>query len=98
MLYFSSMDYELAVVIDGEASSAKKKAVREGVEKMVKLYKGKVKKVHDWGKKELAYKIKKKSTGNYMIFDLELGSSAASELNERLRLEEGILRHLIVKN
>jgi ribosomal protein S6 len=69
------LKYELVLVLPGEATSAKKKSATETLEKIVKIFKGKVVKATDWGKRELAYKIKKNNSGVFMIFDLELSQS-----------------------
>lgn len=89
--------YELTVVLDGKATPAKTKAFKEKIAKLVELFKGKVVKTDDWGKKDLAYKIKKSDTGYYLYWELELGSSMAKKLGEKLRVEEEILRQLLLR-
>jgi small subunit ribosomal protein S6 len=89
--------YELTIILPGDVSSAKKKATQESVEKIVKVLKGKVGKVEDWGKKEFAYEIKKNTSGVYLHFPLELGEEAIKALPQKLNLEEGIIRYLLVR-
>lgn len=88
--------YELVIVVDGKASSAKKKATVEKVSKLVKTLEGTVVSTTDWGTKELSYPMKKLTSGTYFIFELELTGTAAKAINERLRLEEDILRYLVM--
>ncbi|OGM29047.1 30S ribosomal protein S6 [Candidatus Woesebacteria bacterium RIFCSPHIGHO2_01_FULL_41_10] len=88
--------YELAVVIDGESTSAKKKSIQEQIDRLVKVNKGKIVDIDDWGVKELAYKIKKSTTGVYLIYTLELEPEAAVSLRDKIRLEEQIIRHLFI--
>ena len=84
-------NYELVVVLDGKVTAAKKKSITESLG----LGKSKVK---DWGVKELAYQIKKSTSGAYLIFQLELEPSAVKALNEKLRLNEEVIRFLLVAN
>ncbi|KKS77705.1 MAG: 30S ribosomal protein S6 [Candidatus Woesebacteria bacterium GW2011_GWB1_43_14] len=91
------MSYELVVVLDGEATAAKKKSVRVSVEKTLKVFKGKVVDFSDWGVKTLAYKIGKSKTGVFLLYDLELEANAARELGLKLRLNEDIIRYLLIK-
>lgn len=89
--------YELTIVLDGKATSAQKKAKTDFVEKLVKVSQGKVISTSDWGVKDLAYKIEKSDVGSFTFFELELDPSSVSNINEKLRLEDGIIRYLLVK-
>ncbi len=91
-------NYELTILLDGKATAAKKKRVVDKIKKIITTLKGKVGKLEDWGEKELAYKIKKSTTGIFLHFPLKLNSAAAKAINGKLRLEEEILRYLLVRN
>jgi small subunit ribosomal protein S6 len=89
--------YELTVVMDGNATPAKKKSVRGTVEKTIDLLKGKIGAVEDWGEKPLAYKIGKSESGNFMFFPLELDPENAKALATKLTQEEEVIRHLLLR-
>lgn len=89
--------YELAVILEGKTTPAKKKNIQAAIEKMVATFKGKVGSVNDWGVRDLAYKIKKSESGIYILFNLELESEAAKSINQKVKLEAGILRHLLIR-
>jgi small subunit ribosomal protein S6 len=89
--------YELTVVIAGGSSATKKKSVKETIEKIVKTLKGKVADFDDWGEIDLAYEIAKSSTGNFLHFKLELDQKSARQIVEKLKLEDEVIRYLIVK-
>lgn len=89
--------YELTLVLPERATPAKKKAVIELISKLVKLSKGELKKVDDWGKIELSYPIAKNTAGNFLFFVLELDGPSAKSLEQKVRLEEGIIRHLLIR-
>jgi small subunit ribosomal protein S6 len=91
-------NYELTVILGEKITPAKKKAFVAGIEKLLKALAGKVVKVDDWGKRDFAYKINKLSTGNYLFVKLLLEKGAIKSLKEKLRMEEGVIRYLLVRN
>ncbi|OGM25734.1 30S ribosomal protein S6 [Candidatus Woesebacteria bacterium RIFCSPHIGHO2_02_FULL_38_9] len=97
--------YELTLVLDGKATSAKKKSLQEFVEKLVTAAKGKISEFKDVGKKDLAYEINKPAspslggpdTGVFLEFTLELEPSKVKEITDKVRLKEGVIRYLMVR-
>ena len=49
-----------------------------------------------WGKRRLAYPIRKRSEGYYVVYVFESEPSFVAQLNQALRVLEAILRHMIV--
>lgn len=90
-------NYELVIVLDGKATAAKKKTAGERLEKIVNELKGKLGKARDWGTKELAYRIKKSTSGAFLIFPLEIEGRSLKELVNKMRLESDVIRYLVVK-
>lgn len=90
--------YELTIVLDGKATSAKKKAVLETLEKTVGLLSGKMGTVEDWGVKELSYPIKKLTAGLFVFIPLDLPEEAAKKLTEKIKTENDIIRYLLVRS
>lgn len=88
--------YELTIVLDGKTTSAKKKTFQELLEKLVKIGKGKIVKLDEWGVKNLAYKIGKSATGLYMHYILELESGQVKGIASKLDQESIVLRHLLI--
>ncbi len=89
--------YELVVILDSKTTPVKKKAFEEKISKIVTVFEGKVLSTLDWGIKEFVYPIKKKDSGLFLIFTLELDPKAAKQLPSKFKLEEDILRHLLIK-
>jgi small subunit ribosomal protein S6 len=89
--------YELTIVLPEKATAAKKKSATELVEKIVKTVKGEIKKTDDWGKIPLAYPIAKNNAGNFLHFQLELKPEFVKTLEQKIKFEEDIIRHLLVK-
>jgi len=89
--------YELTLILEGKTSPAKKKSLVEKIEKLVKLNKGNILKKDDWGKKDFAYPIKKNDTGIYLFFEIELEPEAVNKVSEKIRIDDDVLRHLIIR-
>ncbi len=90
-------NYELTVVLPGGVTPAKKKSVIEKFEKLLKTLEGKIAKTDDWGEIELAYPIKKEKSGNFLHLNLELDGVAAKNIKDKLRVENDILRYLLLR-
>jgi small subunit ribosomal protein S6 len=66
------------------------------VEKLVEGVGGKITKRDSWGKKRLAYPIKKQQFGLYVYFELDLEPAAVRQLESSLLITEEVLRFLVV--
>jgi len=91
-------DYELVVVIDPEIDEEKLSATLDRISQFVTTRGGEVIDVDRWGKRKLAYPIKRRSEGDYVITHFRLEPSQTAELEAGLRLSEEVLRHLLVKS
>ncbi len=58
---------------------------------------GKVAKVDNWGKKSLAYKIKKYRDGYYVILTVEGDGPIIAELERRFRVADHVIRFISVR-
>lgn len=90
-------NYELTFVLPEKTTTAKKKSVLESIEKIVKMGKGVVGEVKDWGVKDLSYPIEKQEKGLFVHLLLELEPSFVSQLDTKLKMDENIIRYLIVR-
>ena len=78
--------------LDGEAF----KALNTQVEGWIKDSGGKIEKADVWGKRKMAYPIKKQAEGQYVLLHTELDPTFCKELERQFRLQESIMRFLIV--
>ncbi|MBU3956809.1 30S ribosomal protein S6 [Patescibacteria group bacterium] len=90
-------DYELVLVIDPDLAEGDQKKEIAKVKKIIEDLKGKVEKTDEWGKRELVYPIKKKNLGYYFLLAIKLPVKTPVEVDNKLKLEEKIIRHLLVK-
>lgn len=90
--------YELMIIIDGTLDDAAAQRWAADVPKSVKSAGGSVHGKPDWwGKRRLAYPIKKKEDGYYVVFNLVASPGALDELERSLRISDDILRHKLLR-
>ena len=90
-------EYELTFVIDPDLAGEERKKLISKVRKIIEEFKGRVGKTDEWGEKKLAYPIKKKNLGYYFLLDIELPETAPAQVESKLKLEEKIIRYLLVR-
>ncbi len=64
---------------------------------MVKNDKGTIDKVDVWGRRRLAYEIKKRSEGIYAVINFTSDPATAKEMDRQLNLSETILRTKLLR-
>ena len=57
---------------------------------------GKVHRVEDWGRRQLAYQIQKLGKAHYLCLNIEVSAEALTELETGFRYNDAVLRHLTV--
>ena len=89
--------YELLVIFSTNLSEEEEKTQTSQTEDLIKHEKGTIHLVEHWGKRKLAYTIKKQRQGYYEWFYFELDPSRIAEIDRKLKMSETILRFLIFK-
>jgi small subunit ribosomal protein S6 len=88
--------YETVIVVDAMIPDESIASEFDAIGKLIESQ-GKLVKLDRWGKRKLAYTIRKRTHGEYAVFYYEAGSGAlAAELDKRLRINENVLRWLTV--
>jgi small subunit ribosomal protein S6 len=90
-------NYELVTIVNPELDEEGIARIREEVNKFISDKNGIVEEVNQWGKRKLAYPIKKFMEGNYSLTRFELEPDLIKELEAKIRTSEEVLRHLVVK-
>ncbi len=80
-----------------QRSKTKKAEVVEKVQAMITAAGAEITNVDEWGKKQLAYEIQKMKEAYYYFIQFEGEATVPAELEEKLRIEESVLRFLCVK-
>ncbi len=87
--------YELVCVVHPDLDEAAFNAVIEKVKGWITETSGSVDKVDIWGRKRLAYIIKKQREGQYVLFNVSLEPAATAILDQNLRFLEPVLRYML---
>jgi len=93
-----SGSYEMTIVVDSQIQE-------DGLAETVKRYEdlitsndAKIFNVDRWGMRKLAYDINKQQQGNYTLFQFEADPKIIHDLDRACRLDEAVLRHLIISS
>ncbi|HLC76344.1 MAG TPA: 30S ribosomal protein S6 [Candidatus Peribacterales bacterium] len=89
--------YEITVLLPGEASDKEKQETLRGIADLFKEKDILVLRKDEWKRMGLAYAIKGQTHGQYVLFYVEGKPAALPSLDQQLKIERGVLRHLIVK-
>ena len=87
--------YEMLYVLDAAISDEAKDAFAKKFEDIVVSANGKVVSTDKWGVKKLAYPIKYKHDGYYVLMTFEAESSAVKEIDRVAGLSSEVLRRVI---
>lgn len=88
-------DYELLFVLDPTLDEDKKAALIETVKSVINSD-GEAGEADVWGERKLAYPINKKNIGYYVVMPFKANAELPKELDRRLRINENVMRHIIV--
>ena len=89
--------YELIYIISPEVSEEELPQVIEKMSQSVSKAGGNVVELTKWGRKRMAYPIRRFAEGNYVFNRIELEPVKVKEIEANLRLSDEVLRHLMVR-
>jgi small subunit ribosomal protein S6 len=89
-------DYELTFIVHPELDESAFNDVLERVTGWITDGGGEVEKTDLWGKRTLAYPIRKQTEGHYVLMHTQLDPEFCSELERNLRFLEPIMRFLLI--
>lgn len=89
--------YELVMLISPQVSDEEVSGVVDKVTQFVASRGGEVQSVNPWGRRRLAYHIRNFEEANYVQANFNLDPQHAGALETSLKLNESVLRHLLLK-
>ena len=89
--------YELMFIVKTIMETENANKLADSYKKVITDDKGEIVSFKEMGQRKLAYEIKKQSNGFYYVIDFNASVSTVKELYRRLKLDENIIRHLIIK-
>ncbi len=92
-------DYEVVYIFDSGVAEDK---VQEKLDRYHELLtgpgKGEITATDVWGRRQLAFPIKKKNSGTYVVVQFKSAEDALPEFERLLKLDEELLRYLVVQH
>ena len=88
--------YEIVFLVHPDQSEQVPNIIKK-YEDFVKADGGKVHRLEDWGKRQLAYPINKLSRAHYVLMNIECGDKALADINNNFRFNDAVLRNLVLK-
>ncbi len=88
--------YEVVFIVHPDQSE-QVPAMIERYQAIVTADGGKMHRLEDWGRRQLAYPIQKLVKAHYVCMNIECGQAALDELEHSFRYNDAILRHLVIK-
>lgn len=89
--------YEVVVILD---PSLEERTIEPSLDKYLNVIRtdgGTVEKVDVWGRRRLAYEVKKNAEGIYVIISLQAEPATVKEFNRQLTLNESVLRTKVLR-
>jgi small subunit ribosomal protein S6 len=88
--------YEIVLLIHPDQSE-QVPAMLERYKALVATGGGKMHRLEDWGRRQLAYQIQKLVKAHYLCMNIECTSETLTEIETGFRFNDAVLRHLTVK-
>jgi small subunit ribosomal protein S6 len=89
--------YESVVILDPDVTDDDVRQFTERYTSLIKDNGGEIIKVGDWGKKRLAYLVKKRDMGRYILLDYVAPPEVIIEVERNFKIDEQVLKYLSVK-
>jgi small subunit ribosomal protein S6 len=90
--------YELVLIVSPEVVDEEMPEFISKLSELVNKVGGSVDEVNQWGRRKLAYPIKRSTEGNYLLTKVKMKPAVTKELEANLRLSGKILRHLLIRS
>ena len=88
--------YEICFIVHPDQSE-QVPAMIERYKAAVESHGGKIHRLEDWGRRQLAYPIEKLVKAHYVLMNIEADQSVLNELTESFRFNDAVLRNLVIK-
>ena len=89
-------NYELMVLFSPELTSDALQKLQDKISQIITSAGGKVSKLDAWGRRPIAYKIKKYTDAVYVVYYFSLDTAKAQEAERDVQLTDGVIRHVFI--
>jgi small subunit ribosomal protein S6 len=88
-------NYEVVFIVHPDLEETAFKDVVDRIKGWITEADGNIANVDVWGKRKMAYPIRKQREGQYVLINAQMDPSSIAELERNIRLTEPVLRHLV---
>jgi small subunit ribosomal protein S6 len=89
--------YEILLIFDPRPTEEEVTALLTKLQETLKTLGGEVTKAESWGRRRLAYEIRKQREGTYAVIECRAEPAAVKEFARQLTLNEQVLRHFTTR-
>lgn len=89
--------YEIVFIAHPDLDEKALEETTEKVKGWIAAAGGEITKVDPWGKRRMAYAIRKRREGYYVLIEAKMPPTAVAELERNMRLHEPIMRYLVTR-
>ncbi|MFC1982074.1 30S ribosomal protein S6 [Chloroflexota bacterium] len=90
-------DYEMVLIISPDVDEEEFEAKIDNVSRFITEKGGVISDIERWGKRRLAYPIRRFVEGSYVLTRFKLKPEFGKELEANLRISDEVLRHLLIR-
>ncbi len=89
-------NYETIMILNSNLDESTTKASIEKITSLIAAN-GKVESTEEWGKRKLAYPIKKQNEGYYVVVNFSSNPEFLEELDRIYNITDEVIKHIVVK-
>ena len=93
---YTMRPYEVMIILDPTLDDETVRAEVDRATELIKAKGGNPGRVERWGKRRLAYEIRRHREGSYVVLEAQAEPSVMADLDRSLTLSDGVLRHKVV--
>lgn len=90
-------DYELYFIVSPDVAEDALQGSVDRVNGLITARGGQVTETNVWGRRRLAYQIKRHLEGTYVQANISLAPAAVADLENALRINEDVIRHMVIR-
>ena len=90
--------YELMVILNPELSEEETEGTLQRLQDILREGEGEVSNLDKWGKRRLAYEVKKFREGYYAVLNFKAAPAVAAELERIIKITDNIIRYLLIRD
>lgn len=85
--------YEIVLIVHPDQSE-QVPAMIDRYKAMIEAQQGKIHRIEDWGRRQLAYPIQKMAKAHYVLMNIECSKAVLDEIEHAFKFNDAVLRHL----